>query len=340
MSEDAYSFFEHFFFFYSLFMTVVGVVGNTFVFSIYHGSTSMRKNTLSLYFRSFSVVNSLLMLHFTRVAFLIEFNWNLVLVSDFACKTIRYSTFALSSMTSWLLVVISFDRFMNIRFPRRFAFFYHVYFQAALVSSIVLYSLVYYSPMTWNSRLVIVTSLMDNATGQVSTSAFCPNQANATIFWMDLFNSTLVPFVVMNTFSVGLVYYIRKSRARINVSSNHGKSKDRKFAITALSLNTLFFILNLPICVYNVASTYVNIDPDLDSFLLNLARVLFYTFPAIDFYVQVVVNSVVREQFFRLFNFKIIKVNGNASTATNSVTQPTNNNQTQQKSLHSTIHQH
>ena len=81
---------------------------------------------------------------------------------------------------------------------------------------------------------------------------------------IDLFNSTLLPFIAMIYCMLQIVRSIYKARKRIsdlrlaksrwsiNVNSNHQAKKDLKFSLTIMTLNVLFALFNLPICMCNV----------------------------------------------------------------------------------------
>jgi hypothetical protein len=309
--SEVYSNLNDYIYIFALFMLLLGVFGNYYMFKVFISCQSLRKNTLSLYFRSLSVINQLLMLYLIRVAALGKYNWDITLTSDFMCKTVRYTTFILRLAAAWLLVVASLDRFISIRFPRQFKFFFTADFQLATIGCIAGLSILIYSPMVWNSQLVSVLSPVSNVTNVV-----CKLQSSLVYFWLDLTLSAIVPFILMVFVNMVLINYISKSRARIGVAiisqqQHHSGSsgKDRKFAITVLSLNVLFITLHVPAHIADLLNTYTSLDPQLSAFIIFLARTLYYSSSSIDFYVQIAVNSVVRDKFFQLFNFKVIRTN-------------------------------
>jgi hypothetical protein len=317
MASTAYSFIQDYLYFFDLIMIVLGFIGNTFIFKIYSASNSMRNNTLSRYFRTLSVINQLIMLHYIRIAVTGKYNWDLILASDFTCKTVKYTAMSIRQMAAWLLVMISFDRFLNIRYPRKFKFFYTLAFQSAVIVIIVLGSILMYSPLIWNSQLKVSIST-NNVTHQITTVTACKIQSAVIYMWMNVLGSSIVPFILMIFFNTVIIRYISKSRARITAigQQQNSNAKDKKFALTVLSLNVVFFVLNCPINVYNIVAQYTTIDADTDSFLLFLFRSMYFTFPAIDFYIQITVNSIFREKFFELFHLKITKISAIAFVET------------------------
>jgi hypothetical protein len=273
--------------------------------------TALRKNNLSLYFRTISVFNNYQLVHMIRISIIMKFNWDMRLLNDFMCKIVDYSEVGVNAVTAWLLVVISIDRFLNVAYPRRFLFLTKKWFQWVIVLFICLNQPIYYSFMTWNSELQTVNST-DPVTNETSIGYVCVNNAAQLLSYLDMFNSTLEPFAFMIGFSAALIYSIKKSRRRINTnrSMNREQSRDRKFAVTSLVLNLLFFAFNTPIVIFNMIVAYINIDPKLLSLLFFFMACIFYGYFALDFYVQLAVNSIFRENFFALLNVKVVKING------------------------------
>lgn len=127
---------------------------------------------------------------------------------------------------------------------------------------------------------------------------------------MDLFNSTLIPFIVMFGLSLAIILKIRKSRNRIHANNQHQSrvnSKDRKFAITSIALNIAFLAFNLPSAIWNLYGFYSNIwndYPELANLLQYFIYTIFFTYYGINFYVQFFVNSVFRNQFLKRVKLK------------------------------------
>lgn len=130
---------------------------------------------------------------------------------------------------------------------------------------------------------------------------------------MDLFNSTAIPFAGMLILSTLLIYNVRLSRIRVHgtnavtsVSTSRLKSlkSDNRLAVSVISLNTLFFILNLPIVIYDIFTADVTPD-DLTDYAVNI---LYYAYYSIGFYTQMVVNREFRLEFLKLLNLRVIEI--------------------------------
>jgi hypothetical protein len=135
----------------------------------------------------------------------------------------------------------------------------------------------------------------------------------------DLFNCSIIPFIVMFVFSIALIVFIRKSRHRINTSAKMytERFRDRKFAFTSLTLNLVFLAFTLPVLVSDWLATYSELGEEEVSYLGAVSNVLFYTFYAIDFYIQLTVNSLFREQFGLIFLARFKKLKTTAKSKLN-----------------------
>jgi hypothetical protein len=291
--------------YFSFFIAPFGLMGNIFTFAIYSTrAMKLRKSsvTISLYFRCLSITNSVVNLQVLVNLIQANFNVNLSPRSDYACQINQYIVCAVGSMSSWLLVVISLDRFINIAFPRKFPLLVERNLTPWLVIALLaVFNLFFYFPMIWNSHLVWTN---------VSNGTYCTDILYVANYWMNIVDSCFLPFLSMIFLNILLMAYIKRSRMRIALASqnnNEGKSRDRKFAITSFCLNFSFFIFNLPLVIYDLTPhfIFISISPELYMFLFDLTLTLWNTFYALDFYIQLLVNSIIREQFFRLLRFQI-----------------------------------
>lgn len=111
---------------------------------------------------------------------------------------------------------------------------------------------------------------------------------------MDFVNATIVPFVSMFILSIGLIVCVYRSRLR----ANSGSKRDNRFAISAISLNIMFFVFNVPISIYGFM--------EIKSLILDqIMFTWFFSYFALGFYVQLIVNRDFRNEFLGLFNLKI-----------------------------------
>ena len=109
-------------------------------------------------------------------------------------------------------------------------------------------------------------------------------------------NSHIIPYSLMITYTILLVYSMFKSRRRVvsNYTNRQNRTfkRDIKFAFSSLSLNFIFILFNLPVSF--ISYSY----PDLLLFFLYLHLFSF----SINFYLLFIFNSLFRKQFLSFFN--------------------------------------
>ena len=133
--------------------------------------------------------------------------------------------------------------------------------------------------------------------------------------WIDLVNSTLIPFSLMFICSVSLIFSIFKSRRRLMLNGSSASTKriikrDINFSITLVVLNLTFIALNLPIHVYFL------IDATSDFWFFMFID-LYYSCYAINFFIYFTFNSIFRKEFMRTFTNLISSKYFNITNTTN-----------------------
>lgn len=132
--------------------TLFGFFGNFLSFLIF-STTSIRKNSISIYFALMAIFDSVLLVN-SVYYFISDMTGFLInRVNDFFCRTKNYFFYAAGPVSPWLMVAISTDRFIRIGFPKRFMFFSKRIFQVAVISTIITYNFALYSFIIWNSQL-------------------------------------------------------------------------------------------------------------------------------------------------------------------------------------------
>lgn len=282
-------------------------------------------------------------------------------VNSLTCKLVYYTIYSAGPISSWTLVVISVDRLLTLAWPLRLPCLARTRFQLLVLSIVFLYNMTLYSYLLVDARFTdpsttttviksttttknVTIEDIDDDANYSTTVSYCDIGNERRLYWIDLINSSLLPFISMMITSTLTIVFIVRSRRRLSTSaisssaSRNGLAsggggghtvstrlphlagisskraiRDRKFAITSVSLNVLFLILNVPAPFFGVVSTQVDIvDTSLNNFVGYLSLCCYYSYYAISFYVQLAVNSIVRERFVRFFKpgssrVKIIK---------------------------------
>lgn len=284
----------------SIFIYIFGSIGNILVYKIY-SSAALQKYSMSTYFRAIAIFDNLNLISLLAIYFINQFGIDLSHTIDFFCKSQVYFTYTNGPISVWLMVAISIDRYFNIAYPKRFPILVNKKFQLMIIIGLFLFNYVFYSFIIWDSFLVVTSS-----TNGTNVTMCKNNYNNFVIGWMDFFNSTAVPILLMIIFSWALILSIHKSRTRIHHANNKGTSnvRDRKFAMTSLSLNLIFLILLGPVELFNIVTATAGFTLTSSTLNYNLIAYVisepYYFNYAIGFYVQLVANSVFRKEFLKL----------------------------------------
>jgi hypothetical protein len=240
-------------------------------------------------------------------------------VNDSLCKLTMFFTYTVPVISAWILVAISFDRLMTILKPTQFLFRKKTTFQVMVCIGIIIFNTLYYSPLLFSYTQLMI----ENNTPQLICLLIDDNAIN----WMDLFNSTLVPFslmIIFTSITIKIIFHSRRKLARLNTSSNlrypidqtdnctsnyHNSSmmtrkRDIKFAITSITLNSIFLILNVPFGIYSLVIGYTDLDSKTTRLLDTCLLLVYYMNSGTVFFINWAVNSVFRYELYRSLGIK------------------------------------
>ena len=208
-----------------------------------------------------------------------------------------YLKYAIYPISPMLLVYISLDRFITIKYPTKRFFFRRERNQLVYFLIVFVFNLIYYIPIAFEYSII---NLAGNETNQTDLQCgFTDLNAQIILSWMDLANSVIVPFTLTFSFTCLIAYTIFRSRARTRAVSttteNHSRARDIKFSITCLVLNLIFLVLNLPV------TTIAFFPLSFYSFLFSFVFCLLYLSFSVNFYILLATNSLVRHEFLNLF---------------------------------------
>ena len=112
----------------------------------------------------------------------------------------------------------------------------------------------------------------------------------------DFINILGFPFLLMFIFSSLLILAIFQSRNRVmrNIAEQRNFKQDVMFSVTSISLNIIFLILNLPMSLIEFSTSFSNFE-------FRFCLYIFLCNYAINFYVILLTNSLVRKELAKMF---------------------------------------
>ena len=105
---------------YPIVLIIIGIALNGIIFFVYTRK-ALFKTSAGFYFSVSAVVETLaLLLGSLKFAINNIFDYDMVTISTFMCKFMSSIIYILCQMSSWILVIISIDRLILIKYPYKF----------------------------------------------------------------------------------------------------------------------------------------------------------------------------------------------------------------------------
>ena len=240
-------------------------------------------------------------------AFGISLN-SFVYYSNFCCKLAYFWLYYNPAVSSWLLVMISVERFIFIRY-RKVTINQNRIFITCIVIFIFIWNLLIYTQIFANTELIESTnftlkniSINNNSslTNQSSRYFICDiinPEYKFILGWVDMSNSALFPFLINSISTILLIHSIIISRRKIlangNSRNNSALKKDIQFSLVIVTLNIAFIFLNMPINIFLLNGYHSN---------------TMYLFLAAIFYFQFIFNILVYIFFNKIFKKELLKI--------------------------------
>ena len=287
-------------------ITIIGIFANLISFIIF-SQRKFHSTVFALYYRYLLIMETISLI--LPINKFMEANMNMYVerVSDVLCKFRIYLSKILPSMSSWILVVISVDRFLSITYPNKFNCRKKKYFIHLVCLVLFLIDTVYYIPYLFYYLKEFKTYQYQNQTNMTILYYRCTNPT--PILWiLDYVQSTLIPFILMIFFTSFTLKSLFKSRQLNGNTSNMTRQKDMRFAFTSIALNIIFILLNGPFYMINLlyatTSIFKSNTDDLFVFVSSFFLLFFYINRASSFFINITFNKIFRNEFYKLFFIK------------------------------------
>ena len=276
------------------FFIAIGCVGNVLVFYIF---TRNSRRQMSAYFRFMAITDTLNLIQIMNVFFPKNDSSNFRLISRFFCKFFNYFWYVFRPVSSWILIIMSIDRFLAIFYSKNSKYLKKINFQLLLCFVSTALNCVFYIIVIFTYDLVVDLNEMNvsNFTLNQKICHFIDFKKQHIVSILDLINSSVVPFFLLTVVSILMIYsiYRLRSRSLLNKLPVIRKfKKDMQYAITSIVLNIIFLILNLPADVVGFIA-----NGDLIYIILNE---LFSINGSLLFFTLLTTNKIFRKDFFIL----------------------------------------
>lgn len=290
---------SHIFVFYVMppVLLVIGLFGNILGFIVLRRRRLYTMSARNMY--SYMLIFDTIYLGHLIVNFLeVGFSLDITYASSLACKIHIFLNYSMANLSPCILVFISIERYIDIKFPAKSAFLRKNQTQISFIIIIAFLNFLMYLPFP----ILINQQIQNNQDHQLTTCSFAENLHIDTILsYMDLINRSLLPFTLMIIFSSLLIHSVFTSRNRIsrNLSTNEIKTlkKDLKLSVTCITLNLVYIAFSLPISI--------NDFMDFSDLFYTLSLNLFYMSYAVNFYIILISNTLVRRECLIMLRLRV-----------------------------------
>ena len=212
-------------------------------------------------------------------------------ISIVFCKMNRYFNFSLDAISPMLVVYIVVDRYLSIKSSNKIL--RRTDLQVAFFITVFIFNALLYAPVA-----IFEGNNSQNVTAEFHCG-FVSSSAQFAISLYDFVNLVGLPIGLMLTFNLLLIHAIFKTRQRIAASQNQRQNdkikQDIRFAITSVSMNVMFLILNMPLAIIDFSTSFSN-------FIFILCLYIFFCNYSINFYVILFSNRLVRSELLTMFS--------------------------------------
>ena len=267
----------------------IGLIGHLLTIIIFLRKI-FRNNSISTYCISLAIADSLSIIRLINIIYFLPYNAYLMDLNEAYCKVESYAEVLVSAIQPYIMVAFSIDKILSMR-TSSIAIIKKKWFQCSVVAGIALFHIglyMYYPILVRRSEVFPWYYLCDVTTIGLVTMHLI----------LLLIENSLIPLVLLMITSIITIRLLLKSSSRIGRLTNERKSRDRKYAISSVTLNIICIVLKLPLAIFYILLGFFNYY---NVYLPNVGYLLFYLNTSMGFLIHIVTNSLFRKEFLVIF---------------------------------------
>ena len=270
-------------------LSLIGIICHILSIFVF-GRKKLKNFSYSVYWRIKAVCEILVLFRIIQFWTIEILKVNNNLISNISCRLTQFSAYVPNGISLCLELIITLDRFFTIIYSNRFGFIKKISFQIAIISLVVGYNIIINLIFPLNYRL---NKVKDTWICQVKIDEYKIIWIVGLIerFIVNLFVNPIIDLIIIRHIIVTRRNVRRINRTIIN---------DRKFAISAIGLNTSSVLLKLPFVLNNLLSIYLNVGPEIASRIYSICLLIVMIDKIDIFFVNMLVNSIFRQEFFNM----------------------------------------
>lgn len=282
-------------------MMASGLTGNAISMVVF-SSKAFSTTSSGFYLRVLCIADTLVIGYIVMFLSSNGFGFRMDSLSEAACKIRGLLNYVPFAWSAWVEALVCMDRFLTIVASNHFKFLNkRTCWYVAMIASFLL-NLAVYSPNLYYFYLWPIS----NSTNICTWS----DDYDLVLTWVDLFNSTIVPFALMLLSSLGISVKLAISRKKVASSSSTSdasnrqlkarKKRDLIFAVNSIGLNIFFLFCNMSIVVFYQLSADGVVSRDGNPYLYAFSIFAVFTNYTGKFYLYLTMNKLFRTEFVNL----------------------------------------
>lgn len=304
---------RHLYIIFPILLLSIGSIGNLFTVYVY-SRKCFRKTSIAFFYTCLGVIDTSILLIGLPKYFLHHLRvFSILTYSTFTCKFFTTIIYILQQMSSWTLVLASFNRYFSININPFFKFTKSRSFQ---IGSFAVTSVIIVLINLPNAIYLQITYLKqgNHSMFNVTNISLCELGENSIFFnnrtsdFLDLFMFAIIPFILMSISTYLLSKIVYQSRRRFSSKAKPAALKrETQFSITIICINIMFLIFNLPICILLIIRNFQNEAAfnyeEIFEFELAfaIANIWSYMNFSSSFFIHLIFNRLFRYRFMRIF---------------------------------------
>lgn len=269
---------------------LIGIICNILAIFVFRRKR-LKTKTYSSYWIIIAWFENLILLHTFRHWSKYILKIDIDLISPFFCRFNDFQPHVAAYICISLECLITVDRFFIIVYQNRFDIVKRKSFKIVLISLIIAFSLLVNISLPLNYRLIRINETL---ICHLPMEVF---KLNSTLMFL---NSIVINVVINPILDLKIIYHIITSRGRNIRRLNRTTVADRKFAISAITINTVSLVIKLPFLIGNMISAHFNLEQDQIEAVFCVCLTIALLEKIDIFLINMLVNSVFRREFFSM----------------------------------------
>ena len=228
----------------------LGLSGNIMGYVVLLNKKLVNIGTRNIY-RYLFIADSIFIIQMIIDVSCYHYGYDVTVLSNLSCKIYYYLSYTLATISPMLLVYISMERFISIKYPAKRFILRTNKNQFLYLLLVILFNLIYYMPYTFSFEFRLVNQVHNSRNKTVYECDFVNAKREKILTLMDLINRVIVPCLLITLTTIMVIVSIFKSRNRVfkNYTSaeNRNYKRDVRLAVTSICLNIFYIVLTLPL---------------------------------------------------------------------------------------------